>query len=365
LTDTAAARQGAWLLLATFLVAVASLIYELIAATLSSYLLGDSVRQFSFVIGVFLSAMGVGAYVSRFVGEALGGFVWAQITLGVVGGFLAPVIYFTYALLGDITVPLYLLLGLIGILAGMEIPLIARVLKEIGVEQFRFENVLSVDYVGALIASIAFPLLIIPHLGLMSASLAFGCLNLAVAGLSLLIFRDRTSRAMKFGWALAMAASVTALIMAERMVSVVDANLFEDDVILSETTPYQQITITRFRDRTRLFLDHSIQFDTLDEHRYHETLVHPAMATAPRRENILILGGGDGMAVREVLRHAEVKTVTLVDLDPRVTALFRDHPELAPLNDNALRDDRVRVVAADAWNFTQPWLNGYPDRVFW
>lgn len=89
---TAATRQGAWLLLATFLVAVASLIYELIAATLSSYLLGDSVRQFSFVIGVFLSAMGLGAYLSRFVENALAGFVWAQITLGLVGGFLAPVI---------------------------------------------------------------------------------------------------------------------------------------------------------------------------------------------------------------------------------------------------------------------------------
>jgi len=350
-TDQTAARQGAWLLLATFLVAVASLIYELIAATLSSYLLGDSVRQFSFVIGVFLSAMGLGAYLSRFVAHALGGFVWAQIALGVVGGFLAPVIYFAYAFMGDISVPLYLLLALIGILAGMEIPLIARVLDEIGVREFRFENVLSVDYVGALIASIAFPLLIIPHLGLMSASLAFGCLNLGVAGLSLLIFRDRTTRTMKVAWGLAMAGSIAALIMAERMVSVVDAALFEDDVILSETTPYQQITITQFRDRTRLFLDHSIQFDTLDEHRYHEMLVHPVLAQAPRRAQVLILGGGDGMAVREVLRYADVAAVTLVDLDPRVTELFRDHPDLAPLNDGSLRDPRVQVVAADAWTF--------------
>lgn len=353
MTDTSAARQGAWLLLATFLVAVASLIYELIAATLSSYLLGDSVRQFSFVIGVFLSAMGLGAYLSRFVEGALSGFIWAQIALGVIGGFLAPTIYFAYAFMGDITVPLYLTLGLIGVLAGMEIPLIARVLEEIGVTRFRFENVLSVDYVGALIASIAFPLLIIPHLGLMSASLAFGCLNLAVAGLSLLMFRDRTTLAMKIGWAVAMGVSVVALVMAERMVSVVDATLFEDDVILSETTPYQQITITRFRDRTRLFLDHAIQFDTLDEHRYHETLVHPAMATAPRRERVLVLGGGDGMATREVLRYDDVKSVTLVDLDPRVTTLFRDHPELSLLNNRSLQDARVIIESADAWQFLE------------
>jgi len=354
MTPAAAGRaREVWLLAATLLVAVAGLIYELIAATLSSYLLGDSVRQFSLVIGVFLAAMGLGAWLSRFVVQALPGFVWAQILLGVVGGFLAPVLYFAYALTGAVGLPLYAMLIGIGVLSGMEIPLIARVLHDIGAPEFRFENVLSVDYVGALVASVAFPLLILPHFGLMTASLAFGCLNLLVAGLSLWLFRDRMGGQVWAVWGVALALSIAALVQAERMLSVVEASLFEDDVILSEDSPYQHITVTRFRERTRLFLDYSIQFDTLDEYRYHEALVHPAMALAPRRTDVLILGGGDGMAAREVFRHPGVETVTLVDLDPRVTGLFATHPDLVALNGNALNDPRLTVVSQDAWKFVE------------
>lgn len=346
-------RRELWLLAATFLVAVAGLIYELVAATLSSYLLGDSVRQFSLVIGLFLSSMGLGAWLSRYVDEALTGFIWAQIGLGVIGGFMAPVLFFAYAFLGHVGLLLYSMLGLVGILAGMEIPLIARVLESEGAHRFRFENVLTADYLGALIASVAFPIIVVPFLGLMSASLVFGCLNLGVAGFTLWLFRERLKRGVWLIWAIALVASLGALVQAERLVNVVDTNLYEDDIILNEATSYQQITVTRFRDRVRLFLDRSIQFDTLDEHRYHEALVHPALSLAPRKAKVLILGGGDGMAAREVLKHTEVETVTLVDLDPRVTELFRDHPKLARLNNHALSDPRVTIHNMDAWKFIE------------
>ncbi len=351
--------REAWLWVATFLVAAAGLTYELIAATLSSYLLGDSVRQFSLVIGVYLAAMGLGAYLSRFIGDALRGFVWAQIFLGAIGGFLAPVLFFSYGATGEVDLPLYLMLISVGALAGMELPLIARILKAIGLPEFRFENVLSLDYVGALAASLAFPVLIVPHLGLMSASLVFGCLNLAVAGLSLWLFREAATRLAVGVWALALTGSVLALYGSEKMVSVAEANLFEDEVILSQATPYQHITLTRFRDRIRLFLDNSIQFDSQDEYRYHESLVHPAMALAPRRDSILILGGGDGLAAREVFRHPEVKAVTLVDLDAAVTTLFASHPDLAALNNHALSDPRLKVVSQDAWKFLETTTDSY------
>lgn len=342
-----------WLLIATFLVAISGLIYELIAATTSSYLIGDSVRQFSLVIGVFLSAMGLGAWLSRYVTEAVSGFVLAQILLGLVGGFMAPMLFFGYASLDSVSLLLFGLLIITGVLSGMEIPLITRVLEEIGAEKFRFENVLTVDYAGALVASLAFPLLIIPHLGLMSASLSFGALNLLVAGASLWLFRDQIPRALALFWALSLALVLGGLMFSERMVSVTEARLFEDDVIYSEATPYQQISVTRFKDRTRLFLDYSIQFDSLDEYRYHEMLVQPAMGLAPRVKNVLILGGGDGMAAREVLKHDDVERVTLVDLDPRVTTLFRDHEDLAQLNGFSLRDPRVEIRNEDAWQFIE------------
>lgn len=340
-----------WLLAATFLVAAAGMVYELVAATLSSYLLGDSVRQFSLVIGVFLASMGVGAWVTRFVDGAVSGFVWAQIALGVIGGCMAPVMFFAYAWMGEVELPLYLFLVLTGILCGMEIPLIARVLKEVGAAAFRFENVLSVDYVGALAASVAFPLLIVPHLGLMSASLSFGVLNLMVAGISLWLFRAQISRGLVVVWAVALCALSVFLVQSERMVSVVEASLFEDEVILSQDSPYQHLTLTRFQGRTRFFLDASIQFDSQDEYRYHEMLVQPAMALAPRRQKVLILGGGDGLAAREVFRSADVAAVTLVDLDAAVTGLFRSHADLVALNAGSLNDPRMTVVTADAWAF--------------
>ncbi|WP_425097708.1 polyamine aminopropyltransferase [Tropicibacter sp. S64] len=350
---TDARLRETWLLAATFLIAVAGLIYELIAATVSSYLLGDSVRQFSIVIGVFLSSMGLGAWASRYVGEAMRGFAWAQIFLGIIGGFMAPTLFLAYAWVSEVGIPLYGMLIAVGVLSGMEIPLIARVLKDIGAPEFRFENVLTVDYVGALVASLAFPLLVIPHLGLMSASLVFGGLNLIVAGLSLYLFREVASRLQWVVWATAMALTFGALVQSERLVSVTEQQLFEDDVVLTEATPYQQITVTRFRDRVRLFLDYSIQFDTMDEYRYHEMLVHPVMGLAPRVNSVLILGGGDGMAAREVLRHDGVERITLVDLDPRVTELFRDHPDLAALNGGSLSDPRLTLVNQDAWQFVE------------
>jgi spermidine synthase len=348
-----AGQREVWLLVATFLVAMAGLIYELIGATLSSYLLGDSVRQFSFVIGLYLAAMGLGAWVSRFVTDTLSGFVWAQIALGVFGGFMSPLLFFSYAFMGEVGLPLFLNLVIVGTLVGMELPLIARLLKEIGLPEFRFENVLSFDYIGALAASLIFPLLVIPHLGLMSASLSFGVLNLCVAGLSIWVFPRAATRGTLLALGLALFVTLVALQQSERLVSVSESALFEDEVILSQDTAYQHLALTRFRDRTRLFLDNSIQFDSQDEYRYHEMLVHPAMGLSPRPADVLILGGGDGMAAREVLRHAGVRTVTLVDLDPGVTELFRDHPDLVALNNGSLNDPRVRIVNTDAWKFLE------------
>jgi len=337
-----------WLLATTLVVAAAGLIYELIAATISSYLLGDSVRQFSFVIGVFLASMGVGAWTSRFVVDAVAGFVRAQVGLGLIGGSAAAMVFFAYATVEVVALPLYAALVAVGVLSGMEIPLLARILKEIGAARFRFENVLSVDYLGALVASLAFPVLIVPHLSLIAAGAAFGLLNLAVAGGTLWLFRDRLGWEDRAAWAGAVAVIGALLIGSGPVQGALDARLYEDEIVLSQRSDYQQITVTTFRDRVRLFLDGAVQFDTADEARYHEFLVHPAMAAAPRRARVVVLGGGDGMAVREVLRW-DPEAVVLVDLDPAVVSLFRDRDDLAALNDFALRDPRVEVVHADAF----------------
>lgn len=343
--------KSALLLAATFVVAVAGLVYELVAGAAASYLLGDSITQFSLVIGLFLTSMGVGAFLSRFVTNAEAGFTATQIALGVIGGFSAPILFATYAYLEGITGVLFAIVFLCGALSGLEIPLITRILSAMGAGQHTLANVLTADYLGALAAALAFPLLVIPQLGLMSASLVFGLMNLLVAGLSLWLFRAQLGIGFRLVWVASVLACCIALVRAEAVVSALDNTLYEDEVIYSQTTPYQQITVTRFRDRTRLFLNQSIQFDTLDEHRYHEMLVHPALARVARPERVLILGGGDGMAAREVLKDPRVAHVDLVDLDPAVTTLFREREDLAALNGFALRDPKVQIHAADAWQY--------------
>ncbi len=340
------------LLLGTFVIAICGLVYELIAGTISSYLLGDSVFQFSIVIGLFMTAMGFGAFLSRYIEDRLEhAFIATQIALGLIGGLAAPCLFFAFAYLENYEAFLFLICLAIGTLIGLEIPLVIRILKQEKTLEINISNILTADYIGALAASLLFPLVLVPQLGLMSTSLVFGLLNLAVAGLACYLFRQLLDWKLPAIAFLSCLLLFTALLSSHRLVSAVEAALYRDEVIYAETTPYQRIVVTHSNARTRLFLNGGLQFDSLDEHRYHESLVHPAMGLAGRAEAVLILGGGDGMAVREVLKHDAVERITLVDLDPAMTALFRENRELAALSGDAMHDPRVEIIHQDAFEF--------------
>ncbi len=339
------------LLAATFVLAICGLVYELIAGAASSYLLGDSVYHFSLVIGLFMTAMGIGAYLSRHIIQPERAFVAAQIGLGVVGGFSAMILFAAFALIENYQPFLFLVCGVVGTLVGLEIPLVIRILEGRKALKITLSNVLTVDYVGALAAALLFPLVLIPQLGLMGAGFALGALNLAVAAMGLWLFREHCGTGLRLALAAAILAVAAGTFWSERALGGMERRLYENEIVLAQDTPYQRVVVARDGPRIQLFLNGSIQFDTLDEHRYHESLVHPAMTHAPRIAEVVIFGGGDGMAVREVLRYPGVQRVTLVDIDAAVTDLFRDHPLLAPLNDRALADPRVRIVNADAWEF--------------
>ena len=340
------------LLLGTFVIAVCGLVYELIAGTISSYLLGDSVFQFSIVIGLFMTAMGLGAFLSRYIERQLErAFVITQIALGLVGGLAAPALFFAFAFVDNYEAFLVLICVVIGTLVGLEIPLVTRILQQEKTLQINISNILTADYIGALVAALLFPLILVPQLGLISTSFLFGLLNLAVAGLACHVFRHVLDWKLPLIITVAAAILLTGALSSQRLVGVFEAALYREEIIYAETTPYQRLVVTHGNERVRLFLNGSLQFDSLDEHRYHESLVHPAMGLAGRTDAVLILGGGDGMVVREVLKHEGVQSVTLVDLDPAMTKLFRDHPRLTALNANALNDPRVEIVHEDAFEF--------------
>jgi spermidine synthase len=138
-----------------------------------------------------------------------------------------------------------------------------------------------------------------------------------------------------------------------KLTTLLEKRLYKNNIIYSTQTPYQKIVITANKGRTQCYINGAIQFDSIDEHRYHESLVHPAMLTSPKHENILIIGGGDGMALREVLKYESVDNIVLVDLDPMMTKIFKEHETLSKLNDNAYKSPKVTVINEDAWKFME------------
>jgi len=344
------------LLVSTFVIAVCGLVYELLAGTISSYLLGNSVYQFSIVIGLFMASMGLGSYLSRFVTENITDvFIGVQMAIALVGGFSAIVLFFAFSHLDNYSVFLVVITGSIGALVGLEIPLVIRILRDVRSLKINVSNVLSVDYLGALAASLLFPLVLVPQLGLIRTALFFGVLNLLVAFIAVYVFSDLVRRraaliasGMVLGCSL-----ISGFFYAERFTAFFESRLYSGEVIYAATTPYQRIVVTRDGNVVSLFLNGAMQFNTLDEYRYHEALVHPAMNVGRRHESVLILGGGDGMALREVLKYPDVTRVTLVDLDPAITELFSRNPVMQKLNGNAYADNRVTVVNRDAWKFLE------------
>jgi spermidine synthase len=345
-------RAGAALLLSAFVVATCGLIYELLAGTLASYLLGDSVTQFSTVIGTYLFAMGVGSWCSRYVksGE-LAVFVRVEILVAVVGGTSAAVLFLLFDRVADFRLPLYGIVLLIGTLVGLEIPLLMRILKDRLEFGDLVSRVLTFDYIGALAASLLFPLLLVPQLGLMRTGFLFGLANVGVAIALILMLSGQRLRGE-----LAAAVAVALLLLAgflasERLQRSAEIAAYGDPIIYAASTHYQRIVLTKRGDDLRLFLNGNLQFSSRDEYRYHEALVHPAMRRAANPRDILVLGGGDGLAAREILKYPSVRSVTLVDLDPEMTALFRGSAMLAALNRGAFRSAKVRVINADAFGW--------------
>ncbi len=339
------------LFVTVLVIATCGLVYELVVGTLASYLLGDSVTQFSTVIGVYLFALGIGAWLSRFVDKGVAQrFVEIELAVAVAGGFSAPFLFATFAAGAAFRVALYAVVLVVGSLVGLEIPLLLRLLKD----QLQFKDlvsrVLTFDYLGSLAASLLFPIVLVPKLGLVRTSLLFGLTNALVGLWSTWLLAEVLPNVTRLrARAVAVAALLTAgLFAGDWMTSLFEEQLYTEEVVHTEQTPYQRIVVTRTHRGFSLFLNGHLQFSSVDEYRYHEALVHPAFRAAERRARVLILGGGDGLAAREVLKYPEVESVTLVDLDGAMTKLAVSSEELARLNGHSLQNPKVRVVNDDA-----------------
>lgn len=349
------------LLITAFVISTCGLIYELIAGTIASYLLGDSITQFSTVIGVYLFSMGIGSFLSRYIDKNVAfTFVQVELLIGLVGGSSASLLFLLFEHIDNFRILLYSLVSIIGILIGVEIPLLMRILQERLDFKELVSQVFTFDYVGALLASLLFPLVLVPYLGLIRTSFLFGLCNIGVAIWTIHIFREQLpwKNSLKSAAAILVVLLVFGFAFADKLTGMAEASTYPDPVIYSTTTPYQRIVITGNTKDLRLFLNGNLQFSSRDEYRYHEALVHPAMASLKDPQDILVLGGGDGLAVRELLKYPSVRSITLVDLDKRMIDLFKNQELLTRLNANSLNNPKVSVIINDAF----VWLRTTPQR---
>lgn len=353
------------LFLNVFVIATCGLIYELLAGTLSSYVLGDSVTQFSLIIGIYLFAMGVGSWLSQYIDRNLAEkFIEIELGVAIIGGFSAPLLFLSFAHLSYFSFVLYGVVFLIGVLVGLEIPLLMRILKDELDFKDLVSRVLAFDYIGALVASLLFPIFLVPKLGLNRTSLLFGMFNAAVGiwGTWLLLpLIKKNLTLLRIKGFIVLVLLLIAFIKADKLTTMAEDALFMDNIIYAKSSSYQRIVVTKGKTGYALFLNGNLQFNSFDEYRYHEALVHPAFASyegAPKR--VLVLGGGDGLALREILKYKSVEFIQLVDLDPDMTHISYAVPALGELNKHSYDDPRVHVANADAF----VWLDSTPAEPF-
>ncbi|WP_344944487.1 polyamine aminopropyltransferase [Actinomadura miaoliensis] len=355
----------ALVLAAVFTCAACGLVYELALVALGSYLVGNSVTQASIVLSVMVFAMGVGSLAAKpLQRRPVAAFALVEAALALTGGLSVLALYAAFAWL-DLYVPALVVVAFtVGALIGAEIPLLMTLLQRIRRQDAgsAVADLFAADYVGALVGGLAFPFVLLPMFGHIKGALVVGVVN-AVAGIAVVLwlFRRQVGRGVRAGLWAGMAGVLAVLgatyALADGFEVTARQALYRDPIALAERTPYQEIVITRKvavsgRPDLRLFLNGDLQFSSVDEYRYHESLVHPALSGG--RGRVLVLGGGDGLALREVLRYRDVREVTLVELDPEMLRLARTYRDLADLNGHAFTDPRVRTVGADAFS----WLRG-------
>ena len=354
------ARAG--LLAAVFVCAACGLVYELALVTLGSYLIGNTARQASIVLGIMVFAMGIGALAAKpLQRRAVGTFALIELLLALFGGLSVMGLYAAFAWLSLYTFAMVFVAVIVGVLIGAEIPLLMVMLQRIRKQSAgsAVADLFAADYVGALIGGLVFPFLLLPVFGQIRGALIVGAVN-AIAGVAVVFGLFRNQMRLRTKWILAVISGAVSLILigayaySDRFEMAAQQALFKHPIVYSQQTQYQQIVLTESlspfaKNDLRLYLNGDLQFAEHDEYRYHESLVHPVMAKRPK--DVLVLGGGDGLALREIVKYDDVENVTLVELDPVMTQLGSSDARLTSLNDHAFDDPRVDVVNADAFTW--------------
>jgi len=329
------------------------IILEYIQATLASMILGNSFEQWAMVIGLMLFWMGFGSLIQTQIPKKflIYAFIFVEILLAIAGGFSPTLTYISYGYTSHYILVLYFFVSFIGIMIGLEIPVIIRINNDFSKElSTNLGNILSADYIGSLIGSLIYVFILLRFTPITEAAFLTAGINFSLAFITFIYFTKAGLIKKIFFIPAIMVVTFCAVFygyLNNRQWNIkIEQPLYDDPIILSRITQYQHIAITHYKpfNEVRLFLNGNLQFCSIDEQRYHEPMVHPVMNLVPVKARVLILGGGDGCVLREVLKYKEVKEVLLVDLDPAMTKLAKTHPILKEINNNAFKDSRLVTI---------------------
>ncbi|WP_163538121.1 polyamine aminopropyltransferase [Gracilibacillus sp. YIM 98692] len=357
--DELKVRQSHFIYWASGIVSICGIIFEVLFGALGSYILGDGVKQYTLTISLFLTGMGIGASLSEKVTKHLVlSFIYIEFLVALIGGFSSFLMFAitAFASNGTDAFFLYGVTLLVGALTGVELPILIRKANEIGVTlQKSTARVLFSDYAGGLIGGLLFVFLLRPQMGIVKSAFFVGLINASVALVVLFLFR-REIKHVSIHAFIGIGISILLILgifFGQAMALTFEQKLYKDPIIYMEESQYQKIVLTKNDDDVRLYLDGGLQLSSIDEHRYHEVLVHPAMSYTSEARKVLVLGGGDGMAVREILKYPSATDITLVDLDPAVVELANTNAHLLELNQRALMDEKVTIFHQDAFEFLE------------
>lgn len=344
--------------LALFATGLSGIVAEYILATLASYFLGDSIVQWALIISLMLFFMGIGSRITKYIHRNIFQlFIFTEFTLSLFVSFSALLAYSTAAFSIYSGVIIYLMSMITGLLIGMELPLAVRLNENFEELRVNISSILEKDYYGSLLGGLFFAFVGLPYLGLTYTPFLLGFVNLAVAIAMLNFFptllNPKVRKQINVVAAVVLIIIVAGVLNAKSIIFFGEQNKYKDKIIFSEQSRYQKIVITEWRGDYWLYLNSNLQMSTYDEALYHEVLIHPAMALSKTPYNVLILGGGDGCAAREVLKHPDVQHITLVDLDPAMTHLAMTHPVLLQTNDSSLFNPKVEVLNNDGYKFLE------------
>ena len=343
---------------ALFATGVSGIVAEYILATLATYFLGNSVIQWTLIISLMLFFMGVGSRITQLLTKNIFTyFVIIELTLSLFVSFSALLTYSVAAFSAYTGVFIYGLAVLTGAMIGMELPLAVRLNERYEELRVNVSSILEKDYYGSLLGGLFFAFVGLPYLGLTYTPFVLGLVNLLVAVRLIQLFPATTGkkqiRQLQLGALVVLLLTVGGIVSAQKVILYGEQKKYIDKVVYTEQSAYQKIVLTQWKDDLWLYLDGNLQFSSYDEALYHEVLVHPAVQLCNTPYDVLILGGGDGCAARELLKYDQVKTITLVDLDPAMTNLASEHPLLTAINEGALSNPKVNIINQDGFNWVE------------